>query len=171
MKRLSYLLRHTVCSEMDEAGWMAVSDVARILNTTEINILDVATNDKKNRYEISYEPIQKIRARHGHSIVLSQPGWMNRPVTIDDFDHNLRVMHTTTHENWELIKADGFLKPMGRQVIHFAVNEKLLRSRPVTICVDMQKALHDKIPFFWSTNEILVCPVHVPISLVYVLAS
>lgn len=161
--RLSQLLRHTVCSEMDEEGWMLVEDVARLLNIPEDDVIDVAIKDTKSRFEICYDPITKIRARHGHSIDLQRPAWMSRPIT--DAREVPYIMHTTTHENWELIKADGFLRPMGRQAIHFATHASLLRHRPVTIRVDMQRALAVGIMFYWSTDKIIVCPEPIPIHL------
>lgn len=118
------------------------------------------TKDNKTRFEVS---AGKIRARHGHTVNLLRPPWSSRPVQSGDLE-NLTVMHATSSDNWKLIRTDGYLRPMERQAIHFATDAGLLRHRPVLIYVDAQKAINDGIPFFWSTDKILVCPEPIPLN-------
>jgi putative RNA 2'-phosphotransferase len=66
-KKLSWLLRHGAPSQgiaMDDAGWVAVDDVLRVLGMPRSLLEAVVENNTKNRLDLRGD---RVRASQGHS--------------------------------------------------------------------------------------------------------
>lgn len=82
---------------------------------------------------------------------------------IEDASQYPVVIHGTFSKFWPLIKAEG-LKRMNRIHIHFApgmpkeegVISGMRGSCDIIIEIDMEAAMKDGIPFFISTNSVLL---------------
>ena len=69
-RRIAYLLRHNPESEnlsMDTEGYVSVSDLIRVLEITEEELVRIVEQCDKTRYSFSSDRL-RIRANQGHSI-------------------------------------------------------------------------------------------------------
>lgn len=122
-KTISHALRHqpwTYELELDESGWVAVSQLLDSLRQERQPWHDLAESDlaamiaasSKQRYEIQEG---RIRAIYGHSI----PGTLKRnPATPPEI-----LYHGTNPSVVPLIQQHG-LKPMRRHNVHLSVDEE-----------------------------------------------
>ena len=87
-------------------------------------------------------------------------------VPITDASQFPVVIHGTNTKAWDLIREGGGLKPMTRTHIHFAkgkfgvegVVSGIRASANVFIYVDLANALLDGVPFYVSTNGVILSP-------------
>ena len=121
----------------------------------------VDTNEKKR-----FELLEKkhhifIRATQGHSMkIVNSEDLLTK---IEDPSQYPVVIHGTFSKFWPLIKAEG-LKRMTRIHIHFApgmpkeegVISGMRGSCDIIIEIDMEAAMKDGIPFFISTNNVIL---------------
>ena len=121
----------------------------------------VETNEKKR-----FELLEKkhhifIRATQGHSMkIVTSEDLLTK---IEDASQYPVVIHGTFSKFWPLIKAEG-LKRMSRIHIHFApgmpkeegVISGMRGSCDIIIEIDMEAAIKDGIPFFISTNNVIL---------------
>lgn len=165
MRALSRFLRHAPPLDMDDGGWVPVTTLAALLRVDPQDILNAVDMDGKARME--YDRTHTlVRARYGHSIPLPRVAWMDHPMKLPP--EGAKVMHATTHANWEKIQKDGYLRPMNRQAVHFSIDKKLLRNRPVVLLLDVNAATKDGISLYWATDKIVVSPHNIPTKYLHV---
>lgn len=118
-KRMSWLLRHGAAESgvaMDEAGWVAVSDVLRVLRLDRARLDAVVQDNEKQRFQLDGE---RIRACQGHSTA-------GAAVTLDELEASWTVRtspepvwHGTRIEAVESIAREG-IRPAARTHVHLA---------------------------------------------------
>jgi 2'-phosphotransferase len=172
-KAITNLLRHNahkVGLPMDQNGWVLVSNLLSspsisILNVTEAELCFVIVNNDKQRYAIKNKYEEKyIRANQGHSKDLGLNLDFRRIVSVDDVPDKIAI-HGTYFKAWELIKIQG-LSRMTREHIHFAIalpkSEIVISGMrdtvEVLIYINLDQALADQIPFFFSENNVILSP-------------
>jgi len=177
-KFMSWFLRHNLENSgitYDPGGWVRVSDLINYYNINYSNsnsitindIVEVVKNCVKQRFSIRGEGLDmEIRANQGHSKCNISNSWLLTRIT-----EPLPVcVHGTTLEAWNLIKING-LSRMSRQHIHMAIgipgdNQVISGMRTtsrVVISVDMTNAIHNGIPFYMSSNGVILSPGPIPI--------
>lgn len=136
-KKLSWLLRHGATSEnlvLDAGGYANLADVLannklRGMKATFAEVREIVEGNDKQRFalklkedggdETSANPRDwMIRANQGHSVKTVESEGLLEPITTENLPE--MVVHGTSRAAWTLIVADGGLKPMGRNHIHFA---------------------------------------------------
>ena len=177
-KFMSWFLRHNLENSgitYDPGGWVRVSDLINYYNInystrnsiTIDNIVEVVKNCVKQRFSTRGEGQgMEIRANQGHSVCNISNSWLLTRIT-----EPLPVcVHGTTLEAWNLIKNTG-LSRMSRQHIHMAsgipgdnqVISGMRSTSQVVIYIDMTKAMCDGIPFYMSSNGVILSPGPIPI--------
>jgi len=177
-KFMSWFLRHNLENSgitYDPGGWVRVSDLINYYNinysnkniiTTE-QIVVVVENCAKQRFSIRGEGMDmEIRANQGHSVGNISNSWLLTRIT----EPLRECVHGTTLEAWNLIKNTG-LSRMSRQHIHMAsgipgdkqVISGMRTTSQVVIYIDMTKAMCDGIPFYMSSNGVILSPGPIPI--------
>lgn len=162
-QQLSYILRHHPHIARDAHGFVDVSTVIAALGITEEELHQMVVTDSKQRYHLVAD---RIRAVQGHSVQLHSP--LVYPLTPHEIA-TISPIHMTTPSAWELIKADGLLRKMGRTHIHFApaTSPHLLRWKgnglqKVRLCLNLQAAaLHHN--FFMAHNGVILCEGPIPL--------
>ena len=155
---ISYNLRHNQTIDMDNSGWVHISDLISLCpppggHRDEILkiIQNAVKNDKKGRYEIMGN---KIRATNGHSVSLCNT--IMTPITKNDkFDW---VVHGTSEKSLKLIQESGCLKRMTRDYIHFAIKREHLRSESqvqIYLYLCVEQLLQDGYKLFKTTNSVI----------------
>ena len=160
-------MRHTPLKEMDDEGWVPLPVICEKLGVTAEIVAKLFMADMKGRYQYCLET-GRLRALFGHSVHLMSPAWRENPISLDDLDEfplETQLMHATTDELWRQIQSDGFLRPMNRMAIHFALDKKHVRRRPVLLTLDLQKALELGVELYRANANIIVCPNTIPISM------
>ncbi|KAG2460437.1 TRPT1 phosphotransferase, partial [Polypterus senegalus] len=125
----------------------------------------VETNDKQ-RYAMCPHPDSgrlQIRANQGHSIPVEDLELT--PIHTSSEDVPVTAVHGTYLRNWNAIRSHG-LSRMNRTHIHLApglpgqgqVVSGMRKDCDLAIFVDLQQALRDGIPFFWSANRVILTP-------------
>ena len=176
-KFMSWFLRHNLENSgitYDLGGWVKVTDLINYYNInystrysiTIDNILEVVKNCVKQRFSIRGKgQAMEIRANQGHSVCNISNSWLLTRIT-----EPLPVcVHGTTLEAWNLIKKSG-LSRMARQHIHMAIgipgDKQVISGMRTTSCVvisiDMTKAMRDGIPFYRSSNGVILSPGPIP---------
>lgn len=157
-KFLTWLLRHKLEQEVDEAGWI---DIERLIHLCKVehnrevdleSILNIVRECKKQRFELS-DDITKIRATQGHSIkkVTSENLLLPFQRTTQD-----PIYHATFKSYLDKILDEG-LKPMTRNHVHFSQNEAMLRKEAnVWIELDDEKWIEDGNSIFISNNGVIL---------------
>lgn len=177
-KFMSWFLRHNLENSgitYDPGGWVRVSDLINYYNInysnrnciTTMEIVLVVKSCAKQRFSIRGEgQVMEIRANQGHSVCNISNSWLLTRIT-----EPLPVcVHGTTPEAWNLIKNTG-LSRMSRQHIHMAIGipgdkqviSGMRSTSQVVISIDMTKAIHDGIPFYMSSNGVILSPGPIPI--------
>lgn len=174
-RALAKTLRHKAQAQgipQDQQGWCLVSDLLckspyTNLKADREQIEDVVRNDKKGRYEFNSDK-SKIRAVQGHSVELD----VGLQPLVSENEFPEIVVHGTYKDAWAIIKTAGLSK-MKRQHIHFAqqlpkkspageqqktVISGIRSSAQVYIFIDIPKALEAGVPFFKSTNGVILSP-------------
>ncbi|XP_077143720.1 tRNA 2'-phosphotransferase 1 isoform X4 [Ranitomeya variabilis] len=168
-KLLSYALRHGANEmglPMGSDGFVPVSFLLHLQQFrafTQDDIERVVRCNDKQRFTIrTSEPkgTMEIRANQGHSIQVE--------VELMPLGTELppQAIHGTYIRHWPLILRGG-LSRMNRTHIHLStqlpgegdgVISGMRRDCEVAIFIDLPKATADEIPFFWSTNRVLLTP-------------
>lgn len=159
-KFLSYILRHDPSSigiTLKDGGWVEIDSLIDAINNSnqpyEIDkktLEFIVETDEKQRYSISDG---LIRANQGHSID-------NLNMDYKQIEPPSVLYHGTSEHNYNLIKADGFVKPMSRQYVHLSESydtAKTVGSRhgkPVVLKLDTVKAQQEGIKFYRSANNV-----------------
>jgi putative RNA 2'-phosphotransferase len=157
-KFLTWLLRHKLEGDVDEAGWIDIEKLINICKDdfqrtiSRDNISNIVLECKKQRFQISDNGL-KIRATQGHSIKGVKTECLLKPfIKIDDRP----VYHATFKSHLDAILKDG-LKPMTRNHVHFSQNESMLRKEAnVWIELDDEKWIADGNNIYISNNEVIL---------------
>lgn len=184
-KALCALLRHAIVREgiaMRKDGTVALKDALAFLNkrrpVSEALLYEVVSTDDKGRFSILRDEIGElwIRANQGHTgdvAAAIDPAALLTPLT----DPNLLARegvdgcfayHGTFKEKIPLIRASGGLSRMKRQMIHMAppltsdwastITPGIRRGANALVRVDVAKAMAAGIPFYLSTNGVIMSP-------------
>lgn len=173
-KTISWILRHGAVSSglvLQEGGFLYVEELLNLpqIKNNQYDIQDVrrmvANNDKKRFYMEPHPTSGKlrIRANQGHSIPVTNLEL--KPITTPT-DYPDGVVHGTYETNWIRIKEEG-LKPMNRTHIHFTPwysdhpersTSAMREDCDLIIFINLRQALQDGIPFFLSTNNVILSP-------------
>ena len=172
-KFMAWFLRHNLENSgitYDPGGWVKVSDLINYYNInyssrnsiTTVKIVLVVKNCVKQRFSIRGRGEgMEIRANQGHSV-----GNISNSCLLTKITEPLPVcVHGTTPEAWNLIKKSG-LSRMARQHIHMAtgipgdkqVISGMRNTTRIVIYIDMSKAIRDGIPFYMSSNGVILSP-------------
>ncbi|KAJ3190330.1 tRNA 2'-phosphotransferase 1 [Gaertneriomyces sp. JEL0708] len=168
-KAMSYLLRHGAAKEglpIREDGFMLVQDLLshpRLKAQTFATIQSIVATNDKQRFTLHQDPDTQrwyVRANQGHSMNLAVD-----MTPIMDAKECPVAVHGTYSRFWLSIAREG-LKVMSRQHIHFAVGRPgedgvisgMRSSTDILIYIDVEKALADNIPFYRSSNNVILSP-------------
>ena len=168
-KSLSYVLRHgaeEVGLKIRPDGYIRVEDLLRNQTFRDISLQDVITvveNNDKKRFEItSISNELFIRACQGHTIKTIQDEYLLQPIV--DASLYPTVVHGTYEKLLSAILEIG-LSRMKRNHIHMAtsINPKAVvsgarQSAEVFIVINLAKALEAGIPFYLSSNGVVLSP-------------
>ena len=164
-KFLSLILRHEperVRLILDEAGWVAVSDLLAAVNANGVHLTRpeleriVATNEKK-RFAFS-EDGQKIRASQGHSVDVDLQYEPQPPPEI--------LYHGTATRFVDAIRKDG-LNKMARHDVHLSAETKMTlqvggrHGKPILLTIRAGEMHRDGFAFRCSANGVWLVS-HVP---------
>ncbi|KAG5519329.1 hypothetical protein PMAC_001954 [Pneumocystis sp. 'macacae'] len=173
-RKLSKVLRHSAPNYglyMNIDGFVSVNALlshSAFRGLTISQLKQVVAENNKSRFVLHTDPQTQelfIRAAQGHSIPLQDDLLFERVVSKDQLPKT--TVHATTRQKWIQICKSGGLSSMKRNHIHLAsypeclggANVSQIRiSADVLIIIDAQKAFDHGIPFFWSTNNVLLTP-------------
>ncbi|XP_062892505.1 tRNA 2'-phosphotransferase 1 [Mobula hypostoma] len=171
-KALSYALRHGATQlglELQKDGFLPVDAILRHPQFRRYTLQDVQrvvdTNDKR-RFALHTDPATgslQIRANQGHTLQVEELELT--PISLGGGNLPAQAVHGTYLRHWPLIKAQG-LRRQARQHIHLApglpedgsVISGMRSSCELAIFVELEKALNDGIPFYLSTNQVILTP-------------
>lgn len=163
-KEISYLLRHGAEKEklaITSDGWVHVEDMLEFLNrkktVTKDDIEVIVRTSDKQRFSLNGD---LIRANQGHTLSVSVEMENMTTETIPE-----TVIHGTYSKYIDSILENG-LNRMNRQHIHLTtgiVGDKNVTSGmrndvDIFIYVDAKKAIEDGIPFYRSSNGVILTP-------------
>ncbi|XP_072350942.1 tRNA 2'-phosphotransferase 1 [Scyliorhinus torazame] len=147
-------------------------DVAAILQlpqfrrSTEQTVRRVVDSNSKQRFRLRSHPetgILQIRANQGHSIPVEELELV--PISQEAANVPDEAVHGTYLRLWPSIKGVG-LRRMSRTHIHLAVGlpeaggvvSGMRGDCDVAVFIGIRKALNDGIPFYFSTNRVILTP-------------
>eukprot|EP00668_Euglena_longa_P012370 GGOE01014815.1.p1 GENE.GGOE01014815.1~~GGOE01014815.1.p1 ORF type:complete len:1267 (+),score=318.33 GGOE01014815.1:56-3802(+) len=166
-KILSQWLRHEAKDKglsFGDDGFVPVEEVLRhkvFSGVTLPSLKAIAHRDEKGRFSVMYDSSTnewRIRANYGHSLPV--PLLRLDPVLPEA---RLVLAHLTTRSSWTHIREEG-LRTMGRQYIHFAVQQPdnsfpgAPEKSNVIIFLDVKKCLEDQVPLFHCGAALCVSP-------------
>jgi len=161
-KRMTYILRHQLDEFVhDNNGYVKVSLIIKSdstlfkgINNADIHV--IVSNDNKDRFGLITKGHDLyIRANQGHSSGHLNDDSMLELITIpiDGCFHGTYVKHISS------IQTNG-LSRMSRKHIHIAVSEDSKSGKRVTcnrkIYINMALAIEDGIPFYRSSNNVIL---------------
>eukprot|EP00933_Yihiella_yeosuensis_P024682 TRINITY_DN19132_c0_g1_i2.p1 TRINITY_DN19132_c0_g1~~TRINITY_DN19132_c0_g1_i2.p1 ORF type:complete len:393 (+),score=79.87 TRINITY_DN19132_c0_g1_i2:73-1179(+) len=177
-KAMAFVLRHNAVSlglVIRPDGFCKAADMLALQNFKTIGCtMDdlqsaVNTNDKK-RFEILEEDGEVfVRAVQGHSMKVVSDDSLLQRLSLADATLPKVCVHGTYRRCLDSIRQKGLLAGGGkskRNHIHFAPYEPgdgrvisgMRYDCEIAIYLDLKKALQAQIPFFRSTNEVLLSP-------------
>ena len=173
-KALSTFLRHQASGLVRPDGYCRVSDLMRHKDFKKVSLSDieecVRENDKQ-RFELAQlNGSLHIRAVQGHSMPEVEDELLLRRLSLEDQDLPEVCLHGTYRQHIASIKKLGLVaggvSGKARKHIHFTqympgdgrVISGMRGSCECVVYVDLRKALEDDIPFYMSTNEVLLSP-------------
>lgn len=172
-KKLSSLLRHRATANglaLSPDGFARVSEILALPQFASVSAADlyrVAAADAKHRflYDVSAAGGARMRANQGHTLECVESTALLRRVDAADAPSYDVCVHGTGRDAWGAIARDG-LRRMARNHVHFArglpgesgVVSGMRSSAEVLIYVDVVAAVRDGVPFFLSTNDVLLSP-------------
>ena len=139
------------------------------LNCTEADVRRVVRDSDKQRFELKEDHNETIiRAVQGHSIESLDEDKILRRLGNESLDQI--CVHGTYHQYLTgIFKAGGLLAggtkgQTFRTHVHFASrppgDKKMIsgmrHNAEIAIWIDMKKAIHDELPFFISSNEVIL---------------
>lgn len=175
-KALSKLLRHDAAQkglQLDSAGYaplqqiLQVREIAR-LGATEELIDKVVENCPKQRFGLVSAGEQKLmRCNQGHSgqtAAAIENCNLLRPISSSEAQQKFpRVMHGTYERHLESILKSGLSRETRRHIhlTPFQSNEKSVMSGfrsscEILIHIDMAQAILNGIPFWMSSNQVIL---------------
>ena len=174
-KSLSFLLRHGGPKEGIPIGADGYAPLAAVLghrtlqNVTVDDVRRVVANNEKQRFALDEsDPTNiRIRATQGHTIKTLDSDLLHKPVERAYALAQLEtVVHGTNRAAWDRIRSSGGLKPMSRVHIHLAkgllgeagVISGMRATADTFIYINMISAIDDGIPFFESSNGVILTP-------------
>ncbi|XP_069750286.1 tRNA 2'-phosphotransferase 1 isoform X2 [Narcine bancroftii] len=152
-KALSYVLRHGAARmglEMGQDGFLEVEAILKhphYTQYTEQDVRRVVDTNTKQRFTLRTHPESgalQIRANQGHTLQVEDLELI--PITLESGNLPAQAVHGTYLRRWPSIKAQG-LRRMARRHIH--------------LCAGLPKdgsAVSDGIPFYLSTNQVILTP-------------
>jgi putative RNA 2'-phosphotransferase len=159
-KAISHALRHEPWLyelELDEEGWVALSDVVSALQKQGpawealdgADIIRAIEHSDKKRHEVVGE---RIRALYGHSL----PGRLKKEVAAPPE----WLFHGTSPDGARQILELGLL-PMGRQYVHLSLDVEMALAvgrrkapDPVLIRVEAHRAAEEGICFYLGNDKV-----------------
>ena len=155
---LSLVLRHkpqSIGIELDEAGWVNISDLIDALNASgkQINhelLLAIVYENDKQRFAISDDG-QTIRANQGHSLDVD--------LGLAPVDPPPTLFHGTVAKFLESIKEHG-LMPGSRQHVHLSADTTTAeivarrRGQPIILTIKTKPMVDKGHQFFRSANGV-----------------
>jgi len=176
-KTLARVLRHTASSlglHIREDGFCLVSEILSVQEFVDIDcsvddLRQIVSGNDKQRFEIREEAGKLlVRATQGHSMKSVQDESLLEPLVLTSTLPQVCV-HGTYHRYLQSIMQKGLLPGGGnsdRNHVHFAPYEPgdgrvisgIRYNCEVAIYLDLQKALQEGVPFFKSTNEVILSP-------------
>lgn len=152
-KKMAHALRHDPGNyglTLDSEGWVDCDDFFAALKVSALEVCQVMGLPGKQRYEIADN---KIRALFGHSQGNDVEKTPTKPPDI--------LYHGTTISSLELIKEDGFIKPMSRQFVHLTTDPKLARKtaerkkeRVVVLAIHTKTANDNGTKFYLGNEDV-----------------
>uniref|UniRef100_A0A7S4PSX8 2'-phosphotransferase n=1 Tax=Alexandrium monilatum TaxID=311494 RepID=A0A7S4PSX8_9DINO len=177
-KAMTTILRHTaaslgLCIRPD--GFCFVSELLQVgdfrtLDCTAEDIRDAVRNSDKKRFDLLDEGGELlVRATQGHSMKVVSDDSLLRRLSASDRDLPRVCVHGTYKRHLQSILQKGLLAGGGmsnRNHVHFAPFEPgdgrvisgMRTSCEVAIYVDLRRALGDGVPFFLSSNQVVLSP-------------
>ena len=177
-KALATLLRHKA-SKVGVAirpdGFCHVADLLRTnellkLSATVAEVEQIVRECDKQRFELRTENEQLlVRAAQGHSMLDVQDDQLLRRLSLDDSDLPEWCVHGTFARHLPSILRHGLLTGgtrSSRNHVHFTPYEPgdsrttsgVRKGSDVAIYIDLQKALMHDVPFFMSSNHVILSP-------------
>merc|ERR1719195_1353680 len=177
-KAMTQILRHTAPSlgiEMRPDGFCKASDVLASkplieFNTTVDDLTSTVQNNDKKRFATAlFDGELFVRAVQGHSIEAVDDGALLRTLGPDDPDLPLVCAHGTYRRHLSRIAEEGLLAggpSRFRSHVHCVPydpsDERIIsgmrRNCEVVLYLDLRRALRDGVPFFMSSNGVLLSP-------------
>lgn len=172
-KRMSFALRHgaeELKLTMRPDGYVRLNDLLRakgFRGTSESLIYDIVRNCPKQRFQILEDSgVTYIRANQGHTINSVQDSLLLEPITPTNIRDISIAYHGTYRNSVAAILATG-LSRMRRNHIHLTprtetgvdgVISGMRGNADTIICVDIAGALAAGIPFYRSSNNVILTP-------------
>jgi len=179
-KALATVLRHSAHDHaltVQPDGYCRLDDILRLsqfqkLNCTTADVVTVVRENDKERFEImSLEGELHIRASQGHSLQGIDDEKIFRTLRREDQDLPNVCFHGTYWKHVTSIKEKGLLAGgcafgWGRNHIHFSSylpgDGRLISGMrydcECVIHVNLRRALEDGIPFYLSSNKVILSP-------------
>uniref|UniRef100_UPI00398F20EC tRNA 2'-phosphotransferase 1 isoform X1 n=1 Tax=Pristiophorus japonicus TaxID=55135 RepID=UPI00398F20EC len=171
-KALSYILRHGAAElgfAMGKDGFLGVDEILqhpRYRGYAERDILRVVETNSKHRFTLRSHPDTgrlEVRANQGHSLQVEELELT--PISLQAGNVPEEAVHGTYLRHWPSIQAQG-LRCMSRTHIHLApglpqdrgVVSGMRTNCELAIYIELRHALRDRIPFYFSTNQVILTP-------------
>ncbi|XP_069750282.1 tRNA 2'-phosphotransferase 1 isoform X1 [Narcine bancroftii] len=171
-KALSYVLRHGAARmglEMGQDGFLEVEAILKhphYTQYTEQDVRRVVDTNTKQRFTLRTHPESgalQIRANQGHTLQVEDLELI--PITLESGNLPAQAVHGTYLRRWPSIKAQG-LRRMARRHIHLCAGlpkdgsavSGMRSDCDLAIFIELRKALSDGIPFYLSTNQVILTP-------------
>jgi len=175
---MTTILRHTAASMglfIRPDGFCYVSKLLEVgeLRSLEATVEDVegaVRNSDKKRFDLLEEGGELlVRATQGHSMKAVSDDSLLRRLHAADADLPRVCVHGTYRRHLQSILQRGLLAgggTSGRNHVHFAPFEPgdgrvisgMRSSCEVAVYVDLRRALGDGVPFFLSSNQVVLSP-------------
>eukprot|EP00438_Fugacium_kawagutii_P013536 Skav227871 [mRNA] locus=scaffold2896:49248:49763:+ [translate_table: standard] len=140
------------------------------LKPTQGDVQEVVETDEKQRYQLMNKDNQlMIRAVQGHSTSVVEDSHLLQKVT--PWNMPKCCVHGTCRMYLPSIAAKGLLAgghrgQTLRKHVHFMpfnpgdkrIVSGMRSDCEIAIWLDLTKALEDKVPFYWSANQVLLSP-------------
>lgn len=180
-KALSNVLRHTALSmgvQIRKDGFCKVAEIVALSqfqksDCTQADIQSIVRGNDKARFELREESGDVlVRAVQGHSMKVVEDDSLLQRLSADDPDLPEICVHGTYRRCYEDILKDG-LRAGGsrcgnakRNHVHFAPFEPgdgrvisgMRYNCEVAIYLNLQMAMSEGVPFFRSTNQVILSP-------------
>ncbi|XP_069750287.1 tRNA 2'-phosphotransferase 1 isoform X3 [Narcine bancroftii] len=133
---------------------------------TEQDVRRVVDTNTKQRFTLRTHPESgalQIRANQGHTLQVEDLELI--PITLESGNLPAQAVHGTYLRRWPSIKAQG-LRRMARRHIHLCAGlpkdgsavSGMRSDCDLAIFIELRKALSDGIPFYLSTNQVILTP-------------